>query len=70
MQKTYTIENLDCANCAAELENAIGQLGNISSVSVSFITQKLTVDFDGEENSVLREIRRLASKIEPDCEIY
>lgn len=70
MQKTYTIENLDCANCAAELENAISQLDNISSVSVSFITQKLTLDFDGEENSVLKEIRRLASKIEPDCEIY
>lgn len=70
MQKTYTIENLDCANCAAELENAIGQLGNISSVSVSFITQKLTIDFDGEESAILKEIRRLASKIEPDCEIY
>ena len=70
MQKTYTIENLDCANCAAELENSIRQLNNISSISVSFITQKLTIDFNGEENAVLKEIRRLASKIEPDCEIY
>lgn len=70
MQKNYTIENLDCANCAAELENAIRQLDNVISVSVSFITQKLAIDFCGEEQATLKEIRRLAAKIEPDCEIY
>lgn len=70
MQKNYTIENLDCANCAAELENAIRQLDNVISVSVSFITQKLVIDFCGEEQATLKEIRRLAAKIEPDCEIY
>ncbi len=70
MQKTYTIENLDCANCAAELENAIGKINGVSSVSVSFISQKLAIEFDAEEASLLKEIRRIAAKIEPDCEIY
>ena len=70
MQKTYTIENLDCANCAAELENAISKINGVSSVSVSFISQKLAIEFDAEEAPLLEEIRRLAAKIEPDCEIY
>ncbi len=70
MQKTYTIENLDCANCAAELENAILGIEGICSASVSFMTQKLAIEFEGEETAVLKEIRRLAAKIEPDCEIY
>lgn len=69
MQKTYTIENLDCANCAAELENAIRGLSGVNSVSVSFMTQKLVLDFGGEESEIIVEIRRLAAKIEPDCEI-
>lgn len=70
MQKTYTIENLDCANCAAELENAISKINGVSSVSVSFISQKLAIEFNAEEAPLLEEIRRLAAKIEPDCEIY
>lgn len=70
MQKTYTIENLDCANCAAELENAIRKINGVSSVSISFISQKLSIEFDAEEASLLKEIRRIAAKIEPDCEIF
>lgn len=70
MQKTYTIENLDCANCAAELENAISKINGVSSVSISFISQKLAIEFEGEEAPLLKEIRRIAAKIEPDCEIY
>ena len=70
MQKTYTIENLDCANCAAELENAISKINGVSSVSISFISQKLSIEFDAEEDSLLKEIRRIAVKIEPDCEIF
>ena len=70
MQKTYTIENLDCANCAAELENAISKINGVSSVSVSFISQKLAIEFNAEEAPLLKEIRRIAAKIEPDCEIY
>ncbi len=70
MQKTYTIENLDCANCAAELENAISKINGVSSVSISFISQKLSIEFDAKEDSLLKEIRRIAVKIEPDCEIF
>lgn len=70
MQKTYIIENLDCANCAAELENALRKVEGIGSVSVSFMTQKLVIDFTTEDiTSIMKEVRRIATKIEPDSEI-
>lgn len=70
MQKTYIIENLDCANCAAELENALRKVEGIGSVSVSFMTQKLVIDFTAEDiTSIMKEVRRIATKIEPDSEI-
>ena len=69
MQKTYTIENLDCPNCAAELENALQDIKGINNVSISFLTQKLYIDFADDEETVMKEVRRIAAKIEPDCEI-
>ena len=69
MQKTYTIENLDCANCAAELENAVRNIKGINTATVSFMAQKLYIDFAADEETVMEEVRRIAAKIEPDCEI-
>lgn len=69
MQKTYTIENLDCPNCAAELENALQDIKGINNVSISFLTQKLYIDFADDEETIMKEVRRIANKIEPDCEI-
>ncbi len=69
MQKTYHIENLDCANCAAELENALREIEGVNSVSVNFMSQKLVIDFAADEKAVMKEVLRLAAKIEPDCEI-
>lgn len=69
MQKTYTIENLDCANCAAELENALQNIKGINTATVSFMAQKLYIDFADDEETVMEEVRRIAAKIEPDCEI-
>lgn len=69
MQKTYTIENLDCANCAAELENAVRNIKGINTATISFMAQKLYIDFADDEETVMKEVRRIAAKIEPDCEI-
>ena len=59
MKKTYKLRDLDCANCAAKMENAIGKLPEVSSVTVSFMTQKMTVEYaDGvEEAEAMKQIR-------------
>ncbi len=43
MKKTYKLQDLDCANCAAKMEDAIGRLDGVSSARVNFMTQKLTI---------------------------
>ena len=71
MKKTYKLRDLDCANCAAKMENAIGKLPEVSSVTVSFMTQKMTVEYDDgvEEAEALKQIRKIIRRVEPDCEV-
>lgn len=69
MRKTYNLENLDCANCAAKIENAVRQLNGIKNVSVSFMTQKITVETDENLEEILAQIKKIINKVEPECEI-
>ena len=71
MKKTYKLRDLDCANCAVKMENAIGKLPEVSSVTVSFMTQKMTVEYaDGvEEAEALKQIRKIIRRVEPDREV-
>ncbi len=69
MRKTYQLENLDCANCAAKIENAVKELEGVTFASVSFMTQRLTVETDAELEKIIREIKKIINKIEPDCEL-
>lgn len=69
MQKKYNIE-VDCANCAAKIENALKALPGVKNASVSFMAQKLLLEADDAQfQSVLQQAVRAAKKIEPDFEI-
>lgn len=67
MKKVVRIKNLDCANCAAALERAVAKIDGVNSVNVSFIGEKMTLDY-GENKNVLDEIKTAAKKLEPDWE--
>ena len=70
MKKVYRLENLDCANCAAKMEAAIQKLDGVQSATVSFMTQKLTLDADDTRfDEILNEVVKVCKKVEPDCEI-
>ena len=69
MQKKFNIE-VDCANCAAKIENALNKMEGVNRASVSFMTQKLVLDADDERFSdILNDAFKTAKKIEPDFEI-
>lgn len=71
MKKVYRLENLDCANCAAKMEAAIQKLDGVQSATVSFMTQKLTLDADDARfDEILQKVVATAKKIEPDCELH
>ena len=70
MKKKFKLENLDCANCAAKMEDAIQKLPGVNAASVSFLTQKLTLDADDERfEEILDQAVKLCRKVEPDCKI-
>ncbi len=70
MQKKYSIE-VDCANCAAAVERKLSELEGIEKVSISYMAQKMIVDYvkGTDEKSKLKEMLKVARRIEPDFEI-
>jgi len=70
MKKTFKLIDLDCANCAAKMENAIKKLDGVHDASVSFMTQKMTLDAEDEKfDAIVQEVVKVCKKVEPDCEI-
>ena len=69
MKKKFKIE-VDCANCAAKIENAIKQIDGIEDASVGFMTQKMMITAPDEKfDEIMKEVERVSKKIEPDFEI-
>ncbi|MFT3985235.1 MAG: cation transporter [Lachnospiraceae bacterium] len=70
MKKRFKLEDLDCANCAAKMEDAIKKLDGVKDASVSFMAQKLTVDAEDERfDEIMQQIIHVCAKVEPDCKI-
>ena len=70
MKKHFKLRNLDCANCAAKMEDAIKKLDGVNSATVSFMTQKLTLDADDARfDEILQQAVKICKKVEPDCTI-
>ena len=70
MKKHFKLQDLDCANCAAKMEAAIAKLDGVNAVSISFLSQKLTLDADDERfDAILAQAVKLCRKVEPDCKI-
>lgn len=71
MKKTYKID-VDCANCAAKMEEAVKATAGIKDASLSFMTLKLKVEFEegADADSVMKEARKNCKKVESDCEIF
>ena len=71
MKKTYKIE-VDCANCAQKMEDAANTVAGVEKATVSFMTQKMKVEFaDGADvEAVMQQVLKNCKKVEDDCEIY
>ena len=70
MRKAFKLQDLDCANCAAKMENGIKGIDGVKSATVSFMTQKLVLEADDTRfDAILEEAARVCRKIEPDCTI-
>ncbi len=70
MKKTFKLEELDCANCAAKMERAINDLEDVTAATVNFMAQKLVVEIPDEKfDATMKLVQKAVSKVDPDCEI-
>ena len=70
MKKTFKLIDLDCANCARKMEDAIAKLNGVNSVTVSFMTQKMTVDAEDDRfDAIMKDVVKCVRRVEPDCEV-
>ncbi len=68
MRKTFKLQDLDCANCAAKMERGIREIDGVNSATISFMTQKLALDADEDRfDAVIEEAARNCKKEDPDC---
>ena len=70
MKKKFKLQDLDCANCAAKMEDAIKKLPGVNDANVSFMMQKMTIDAEDDKfDAIMEEVVRVCAKVEPDCKI-
>lgn len=70
MKKKFKMVDLDCANCAAKMEDAIKKIDGVNDATVSFMMQKLTIDADDARfDEIMQEVVAVCKKVEPDCQI-
>lgn len=70
MKKKFKLQDLDCANCAAKMEEAIKKIDGVNNASMSFMTQKLTIDAaDDRFDAIMDEVVKVCAKVEPDMKI-
>ena len=66
MKKKFKCE-IDCANCAVKVEEAIKKLDGVADVKINFMMQKFTLVADDDRfEEILDEAIKTGRKIEPD----
>ena len=69
MKKKYDCE-IDCANCAALVQDAISKINGVQSAKVNFMMQKFTLEAEDERfDEILKEAIRIGKTIEPDFKV-
>ena len=70
MKKKFKLIDLDCANCAAKMEEAIKKINGVTDASVNFMTQKMMIEAsDDQFDSIVDEAVKVIAKVEPDCQV-
>jgi copper chaperone CopZ len=67
MKKTFRLEGLECANCAAKIEAAVNKLEGVKEATVNFMTTKMVID--GEDDKmpeIIAATEKVIKKLEPD----
>ena len=71
MKKKFKVENLDCAHCAAKMEEAIKKIPGVKDAAMNFMTQKLTLEISDDANmdEIVDKAQEEITKVSIVCEI-
>ena len=70
MKKVFKMYDLDCANCAAKMENEIRKIDGVISVNISFLSQKMTLEADDVRfDEIAKLAAKACKKIDDECEV-
>ena len=70
MKKVFKMYDLDCANCAAKMENEIRKIDGVISVSISFLAQKMILEADDARfDAIAKLAAKACKKIDDECEV-
>ncbi len=69
MKKVYRLVDLDCANCAAKMEEGARKVSGVVSCNISFMTQKMTIETEGDHERIMDDVVKVMKKVEPDCQV-
>ncbi len=70
LRSNFKVDGLDCANCAAELERAIGKIEGVKQVNINFMMQRMELEYDeNNKEDIIKKVKKVIKKEEPDVEI-
>ena len=70
MKRSYKLENLDCAHCAAKMETAINKIGGVKHATVSFMLARLTIEAEDESfDQIMQEVQKAISGVNLTCKV-
>ena len=70
MKKVYKLDEVDCAVCAANMENGIKKINGVQNACVSYVTQKLLIECEeGDIERIVDEAQKIMKKVDPRCKI-
>ncbi len=70
MKKTFQLEELDCANCAAKMEAGIAKIKGVTAATVSFFAQKLVLEGDDARwEEIVNEAEKVIKRVDSHCRL-
>ncbi len=70
MKKAFELEDLDCAVCAAKMEEAIKKIDGVIDASVNYVMQKMVIDAEDDKfDAIMKKVVKACKRVEPDCRI-
>jgi yvgw protein len=65
MKKVFKLEGLNCAHCAAKIEEKVAKLEGVKSVMINFMTTKMILESENMEE-VVEKVKKIVNEVEPD----